>query len=244
MIGSICAKSTVAACAGSTAGNIYANNTTVQAADLAEHMPTADTTLVPGDVVVIGSASSGDSADFQKSTHANQANAMGVVSTSPGVTLGTDTKSSRPIALAGRVPVNVTLEGGAIAIGDYLVASYSHQADVPQAVLPPQKAHALFYPRYSVIGKAVSLAVSKFRHESNQMADILGHRIGGGFNFDKSQRCTRAIDDQVNFGAIFRPEVGEPIVSAQVIIETNALGNDKVFERNPIGSRFWDQMLT
>jgi hypothetical protein len=51
VIGSICAKSTAAACAGSTAGNIYATNTTVQAADLAEHMPTADTILVPGDVV-------------------------------------------------------------------------------------------------------------------------------------------------------------------------------------------------
>ena len=51
VIGSICAKSTAAACAGSTAGNIYATNTTVQAADLAEHIPTADTILVPGDVV-------------------------------------------------------------------------------------------------------------------------------------------------------------------------------------------------
>ena len=40
--GSLCVKSTGAACAGSTAGKIYATTTTVQAADLAENMPVSD----------------------------------------------------------------------------------------------------------------------------------------------------------------------------------------------------------
>ena len=121
--GSLCVKSSGAACAGSTAGKIYATTTTVQAADLAENMPVNDPSLVAGDVVVTAAAPTGAGVVFAKSQHANQANAAGVVSTSPGVELGSDTASSRPVALAGRVPANVTLEGGPIAIGDYLVPS-------------------------------------------------------------------------------------------------------------------------
>ncbi|MFM9458737.1 hypothetical protein, partial [Streptomyces europaeiscabiei] len=62
------------------------------------------------------------SAFFAKSTSSEQANAAGVISTEAGVELGSDTKESRPVALAGRVPVNVTLEGGPITVGDFLVS--------------------------------------------------------------------------------------------------------------------------
>ena len=121
--GSLCVKSSGAACAGSTAGTIYATTTTVQAADLAENMPVSDPSLVAGDIVVTEAAPTGAGVVFAKSQQANQANAAGVISTSPGLELGSDSASSRPIALAGRVPANVTLEGGPIAIGDFLVSS-------------------------------------------------------------------------------------------------------------------------
>ena len=96
---------------------------TLQGADLAENMPVNDPSLVAGDVVVTEAAPTGAGVVFAKSQHANQANAAGVISTSPGLKLGSDTAPSRPVALAGRVPANVTLEGGPIAISNYLVPS-------------------------------------------------------------------------------------------------------------------------
>ena len=123
VVGSLCVKSTAGSCAAAVAGKIYATTTAVQSADLAENMPVSDQSLVPGDVVVTEVASTGSGVVFAKSQHVNQANAAGVVSTSPGLELGSDTLFSRPIALAGRVPANVTIEGGTIAIGDYLVPS-------------------------------------------------------------------------------------------------------------------------
>ena len=121
MVGSLCVKSVAGNCSGTTAGTVYATATTITAADLAEHMPTRDDSLRPGDVVVIASNAADGQAVFAKATRANQENVAGVISNSPGVALGAETASSRPVALAGRVPVNVTLEGGPIRVGDYLV---------------------------------------------------------------------------------------------------------------------------
>lgn len=125
VVGSLCVKSAAGNCAGALAGRIYATTTTLQAADLAENMPIEDETLKPGDVVTLETSSTTFKGTFAKSSEKNQANAVGVVSTAPGVVLGSEQEKSRPIALAGRVPVNVNLEGGKIAVGDYLVASSS-----------------------------------------------------------------------------------------------------------------------
>ena len=54
---------------------------------------------------------------------------IGVVSTNPGVTLNSDAATDSthpylyPIALAGRIPVKVSTESGAILVGDHLTPS-------------------------------------------------------------------------------------------------------------------------
>jgi len=60
----------------------------------------------------------------EKSNEPYQSDIFGVVSTAPGIELS-DPKdqSNPPIALTGRVPVKVDLEGGPIKIGDYLTSS-------------------------------------------------------------------------------------------------------------------------
>jgi hypothetical protein len=123
VVGSMCVKSAAGACAGTTAGTIYATATTITSADLAERMPVEDQSLHAGEVVSIERSPASGQAIFSRSKSPYQANATGVISTNPGVELGSDTGASRPVALAGRVPVNVSVEGGPIAIGDYLVAS-------------------------------------------------------------------------------------------------------------------------
>jgi len=117
------------------------------AADVAEFVDTLDT-LVPGDVVEIDPARDGF---FRRATTALSTAVAGVVTTRPGVLLNARADRAEPrdapaVALAGRVPVNVSAENGAIAPGDLLVASnrpgYAMKApDAP--------------PAGSVVGKAL-----------------------------------------------------------------------------------------
>jgi hypothetical protein len=49
--------------------------------------------------------------------------AIGVVSTNPGIVLGKHVQNGVPIAFSGRVPVKVTAENGEVKQGDYLTVS-------------------------------------------------------------------------------------------------------------------------
>ncbi|MEN9881166.1 MAG: hypothetical protein RLZZ308_349, partial [Candidatus Parcubacteria bacterium] len=49
--------------------------------------------------------------------------AIGVVSTNPGIILGKNVKNGVPVAFQGRVPVKVTAENGEVKQGDYLTVS-------------------------------------------------------------------------------------------------------------------------
>jgi hypothetical protein len=68
---------------------------------------------------------------FRKSSSPYSRKVAGIISTSPGVILGNsfdeatdDWEDNRPVlAIAGRVPVKVSTEGGTIAVGDLLVSS-------------------------------------------------------------------------------------------------------------------------
>jgi hypothetical protein len=110
-------------CTASTTGVISASNGVQTAnSDLAE-MYYSNETLEPGDLVTTG-----DPATYVIKATSNGLGAIGVVSTKPGLVLGLgpDQESaipSFPIALAGRVPVKVSLDNGVIATGDYLTIS-------------------------------------------------------------------------------------------------------------------------
>jgi hypothetical protein len=127
IVASLCVKATfTTACAGSTAGTIYATNTTVQSADVAENYVSSQT-LEPGDVIM--PAADGDNQAVIKTTSAYQTQTIGIVSTKPGVTLNSDAQTDAthpnlyPIALQGRVPVKVSTTNGQIHTGDLLTAS-------------------------------------------------------------------------------------------------------------------------
>jgi hypothetical protein len=113
-------------------GIILTMNYTSSGADLAEWYETKEG-VEHGDVVAI----SADSYEYdsklglQKSSVLEKATAggavVGVVSTAPHETMGYDifgkATHPQPIALAGRVPVKVTLENGPIKAGDLLTVS-------------------------------------------------------------------------------------------------------------------------
>ncbi len=93
-------------------------------ADLAEIYATNDPLLQSGDVVAIDPELH---AGVKKSERAYDPNAIGVISTEPGMVLGNteEDPGKRPVivALAGRVPVKVSLENGPINPGDELTPS-------------------------------------------------------------------------------------------------------------------------
>lgn len=92
-------------------------------ADLAEFYDT-DGNVEPGDVVA---PNSDGGYSVSKTTESKQSNIIGIASTNPtadgiiGHNVESDTR--QPVALAGRVPLKVSLENGPIAIGDHLTAS-------------------------------------------------------------------------------------------------------------------------
>ncbi|MBI2007645.1 hypothetical protein HYS85_00190 [Candidatus Saccharibacteria bacterium] len=93
--------------------------------DVAEDFPTRDESLKPGDLVSIDS---GEIGFVKKTSKANDPSILGIYSEKPGLRLSqADGNLSGgkaiPVALAGRVVVNVTDENGPIMPGDYLTSS-------------------------------------------------------------------------------------------------------------------------
>jgi hypothetical protein len=88
-------------------------------ADIAEYFPSTQS-LNAGDVVKLDPS---NSEHVIKSASAYESKVVGIVSTEPGITLGTNTEGSVPVALAGRVPVKISANSEAILPGDYLTSS-------------------------------------------------------------------------------------------------------------------------
>jgi len=107
---------------GTTPGNIYYSAANTANYDVAERYATEDASLAAGDVVAL---------DPQNPLYIEKAKAgsktFGVISSNPGLILGgadaMAASTTRAVALSGRVPVKVNLEGGDIAVGDSIVLS-------------------------------------------------------------------------------------------------------------------------
>ncbi len=117
-------------------GNLYLGATNTSSADLAEYYVTSDHSLEPGDVVCLSNIKVKDANNkdisnrgvLSKCSTPNDPHLIGIISTNPGVILGsidsdTGNKDKRMLALSGRTPVKVSTSNGPIAIGDYLTSS-------------------------------------------------------------------------------------------------------------------------
>jgi len=103
-----------------TPDRIYAGGSSFPTADVAEFMPVTED-VTPGTVMIIG-----DDGKLQVSNTAYDTRVAGMVSTSPGVSLGTKENGNpgeEQIAIAGRVPCKVDARYGAIHPGDVLTTS-------------------------------------------------------------------------------------------------------------------------
>jgi len=109
--------------------------------DLAEYFGTEDVSIEPGDLVtttgkaeekivvdVLGKETITSKAWIAKSAKPYEKGIIGVVSTSPNLVFGDDgvfdeKDNPRPVSLAGRVPVKVSMENGPIGAGDWITSS-------------------------------------------------------------------------------------------------------------------------
>jgi hypothetical protein len=117
-----------------------------QPADVAESYPVSESGLEAGDIVALGSEkvslfntedNSGSETKIGGLVKASSQykNILGVISTKPGFLLSGQTASSVPVALAGRVPVKVSLENGPIHTGDYLALSTTTSGVAAKAIV-------------------------------------------------------------------------------------------------------------
>ncbi|MDO8555340.1 MAG: hypothetical protein Q7R75_02135 [bacterium] len=107
-------------CDPSTPGRISAVSYITGASDLAENYHSSEP-LEPGDIVAAAGKDNVAKADNARGA------IIGIVSTRPGMILGSDNGMSNdgqyPVALVGRVPVKVDLEAGEIKAGDRISLS-------------------------------------------------------------------------------------------------------------------------
>jgi len=118
------AQSTVYKIQISNYGTLFIGAVDTTNADIAENYPVSDITIGPADVV---STQSSSSAMLVKSSIPYDPHTLGVISTKPGITLGSNDSlfqgDQRPVALKGRVPVKVSTVNGDINVGDALTSS-------------------------------------------------------------------------------------------------------------------------
>jgi hypothetical protein len=124
--GSICAGSSSGSCAGNSAGTIYAVNTSLQNADLAENYISSQI-LEPGDIIMPEGKNKNEA--VVKTNKRYQKETIGIISSKPGITLNSEAITDEtypykyPVALSGRVPVKVSSENGDIHAGDNITTS-------------------------------------------------------------------------------------------------------------------------
>ncbi len=132
------------------AAKYYAKSASIANVNVSENYATSDPEISAGDVVFPVFS---NGIEIAKSSQNYEKNVMGVVATTPGVTLSEweDNEKLRPVALAGRVPVKVTTENGPIYKGDRLVASSI-----------PGFAMSACGPKYCEQGMSIGIALEDF----------------------------------------------------------------------------------
>jgi hypothetical protein len=114
-------------CTGAaTAGTVYAVGAYTTGADLAENYQAFEDGLAPGNLVSLttqNTTSTTTDTTYGVKKGTQGASLLGIVSTKPGLLLGNGPKEMIPVALSGRVPAKVSLEGGDILPGDHITIS-------------------------------------------------------------------------------------------------------------------------
>ena len=108
--------------AGGLVITVYATSSPTAAGnDYAEMFPVSNPMITAGDIVAVDA---GVPVSMKLAAAGEGAPLAGIIATNPGQVLGdVNAQGQRPVALSGRVPAKVNLEGGPISIGDRIAPS-------------------------------------------------------------------------------------------------------------------------
>ena len=197
-------------------------------ADLAEYYYASDSSIRPGDVVSLDL----DSPEgIRKSTGRYDETVLGVVSTEPGMILGTVPTSGvngvqvlsesdaeniteripLPIALAGRIPVNVSIENGIIKAGDLLTPS-----SIPGVAMKATKAGR-------VIGQAL------FGHDKEEIGAVMTFVNNTYYKGQSSESLLAGISYENTTQDLSRAILIKMISDKNSFVSENALDVSEIF---------------
>jgi hypothetical protein len=191
--------------------------------DVAEDYPTYDTTLEPGDAVMIDP----ENVDFVKKADGSSP-AIGVYSTNPGLRLGkpkdsTDTGENWiPVALAGRVPVKVSTENGKIEPGDNLTLSSTQPGVVVKALKSG-----------NIIGQSLGLY---YDTDPGKVSMFVNNSHTNGSSFDKLLNPIETVD--VNGVSVS----SNPTYSANALLEQLVAGKESLVNSINLSDIFADRI--
>ncbi|HSW97644.1 MAG TPA: site-specific integrase [Candidatus Saccharimonadales bacterium] len=209
-------------------GTIYASNTTVQSADLAENYIASDK-LEPGDIII--PENKGNNLGVVKSTSQYQSQVIGVLSTKPGVVLNSDAETDSahpykyPIAISGRVPVKVSIANGVVKTGDLLTSSVIPGVAMKATEAGPIIGKALEDFSSEKPGLVMAYISITFGNPSISLADngnlSIANQLFSNLNIDQKNVIQKFIDEIANGTELTLTKIFANIISAkQVISET------------------------
>jgi hypothetical protein len=122
----------------------------------------------------------------------NDKEAVGIVSTTSGITLAASTTNGVPVAFVGRVPVKVTTENGEVKAGDYLTVSTSTPG---------------YAMKLTGEGRAIGRAVSSYVQGQDKVVMVIDNRdlmldLAGGTATTTKMLTTGNLDLNANGVAI------------------------------------------
>jgi hypothetical protein len=226
--GSVCVSEGAGAtfACGTTPGNIYYDAANTHAYDVAEDYQSSDNSITPGEVVSVNPS---NPLHIVKATRGSII--LGIISTDPGLELGgaditsANSSSTRPVALSGRVPVQVSMENGPINIGDPLTISSvagiaMKAADPSQPVIATalefisQNGSIMAFVRSSITSGIV-LGTSTPAEELNRTNDSLASEFQNLLAGTETWLTGRLVAVNGFFGDIFAKNVTSQNVTTQ-----------------------------
>ncbi|PCI29262.1 hypothetical protein COB55_02470, partial [Candidatus Wolfebacteria bacterium] len=251
--GSLCVRDT-GSC-GTTAGTIYATTATISDIDLAENYQTTDDTIVAGEVVSLDP----DNAGFiKRASSGDNTPVLGIVSTAPGLLLGSEIANSKPVALTGRVPLIVNTEGGDISIGDRLTLSTTD--GVARRATTTSETIGIALSAYSATSTTATSTIEAFielRKYTPEDQMIIDHRgyigigtttpqypisLASGAYVTTGGTWTNASSRELkeNFTDLDSSEILEKILSLEITQWNYKLDNASTTHIGPIAEDFYD----
>ncbi|OGF91180.1 hypothetical protein A3H65_03210 [Candidatus Giovannonibacteria bacterium RIFCSPLOWO2_02_FULL_45_14] len=212
-------------CEASTTGRISSVTSTLGASDVAENY-FSDEALEPGDVVITKKGTTTSYAFVGKSSSPDEP-LFGVVSTKPGITLGTNYENASgttsgkvyPVALSGRIPVKISLENGNIKAGDTLTAA--SEAGYAMKARPSDRVIGLALEDYTGAAGESNMVTEEIKNITKESTPVISADDGLDYSGGLLQRPPDSDTEEILPGLVIESTPTPAYGSARIMMFVN-----------------------